>query len=174
MISTMIADHAERREVLRTLREPEVVLGGADQTRGQAAEGMRQGGPLRNRGERHPRERNAHHEAGDDRQDDPAVVHDLGLDPGRHDGDDHGGHAGIHALPGGRRGVHPVQREDEQDGRDQVGELDDPCVHEWPSRFGLPVGLNIFSMRSVIRKPLTMFVIEANSAIAPMMRIPVG
>ena len=34
--------------------------------------------------------------------------------------------------------------------------------------------LNIFSMRSVIRKPLTMFVIDAKRAMAPRMRIRSG
>jgi len=34
--------------------------------------------------------------------------------------------------------------------------------------------LNILSIRSVIRNPLTMFVMEANSAIAPRMRMARG
>ncbi len=38
----------------------------------------------------------------------------------------------------------------------------------------LPGVLNIFSMRSVMRNPLTMLVIDANSAIAPRMRIRSG
>ncbi len=46
-------DHAEGREILRTLPEPQVVLGGADQPGREATEGMRQGGPLRDGRERH-------------------------------------------------------------------------------------------------------------------------
>jgi hypothetical protein len=34
--------------------------------------------------------------------------------------------------------------------------------------------LNIFSIRSVIRKPLTILVMEAKRAMAPMMRISAG
>ena len=41
-------------------------------------------------------------------------------------------------------------------------------------RRGLASVLNIFSMRSVIRKPLTMLVIEANRAMAPSMRMRSG
>ncbi len=55
-------DHPERREMLRALRIPEVVLGRADEAGGQAAERVGQRGSLRHGGERHPRERNAHGE----------------------------------------------------------------------------------------------------------------
>ena len=71
----------------------------------------------------------------------------------------------------GLRVVHPVQREDEQRRRDEVGELRDgvaSCVAS-PRRRCLV--LNILSMRSVIRKPLTMLVIEAKSAMAPRIRM---
>ena len=49
-----------------------------------------------------------------------------------------------------------------------------PYDHERlpPSRLSLV--LNIFSMRSVIRKPLTMLVIEAKSAMAPSTRMRSG
>ena len=56
----MIATIRNGGEVLGSLGDPQVVLGGADQTGGQAAEGVRQGGPLRHGGERHHRERDAH------------------------------------------------------------------------------------------------------------------
>ena len=67
MISTMMRDHPERRQVLRALAQPEVVLGGADQPGGEAAERVRERGPLRHRRERHPGERHADREARDDR-----------------------------------------------------------------------------------------------------------
>ena len=82
------------------------------------------------------------------------------------------------AARGGRR-VHPVQREDEQRRRDEVRQLDEVTSimgdrpGSPPSYRASPV-LNIFSMRSVIRKPLTMLVIEANSAMAPRMRMRSG
>src|SRR5262249_8359734 len=60
----------------------------------------------------------------------------------------------------------PAQREDEESRREdvaRVGEvLDESRVHFFGSR-----SLNILSMRSVIRKPLTMLVIEAATAIEP-------
>src|SRR5262249_19587427 len=64
------------------------------------------------------------------------------------------------------RAVQPAQREDEQARREQVEELGrrvgDAGAHRLGSR-----SLNILSMRSVIRKPLTMLVTEAKTATAP-------
>ena len=117
-------DGPERGELRRAFALPQVVLGGADEAGRQAAEGVRERGPLRHRRERHPGERHADGEAGDDRHDDPEVVHDLRLGPGGDDGERHPGHAGVDRPPRGGRRVHPVQREDEQRRRDQVGELD--------------------------------------------------
>ena len=65
----------------------------------------------------------------------------------------------------GLRIVHPVQREDEQGRCQDGGELGDGVGHCF---------LNIFSMRSVIRNPLTMFVMDANSATAPRTRMMAG
>src|SRR5262245_45342411 len=99
-------------------------------------------------------------------------MNDAGLSPRRGDGQQHGRHAGQHGAAGGGGMVHPVQREDEQHRRDQIGELHQVIGH----RPAPPRGacLNIFSMRSVIKKPLTMLVMEANRAMAPRMRIGRG
>src|SRR6201984_855105 len=132
---------------------------------GQPAERVGQRRPLRHRGERHAREGDADDEPRDDGQDDPAVVHDLGLDPGRAHRHEHSDHARGHAATGGLRIVHPVEREDEQRRRDDGGELRDSVGHCF---------LNIFSMRSVIRNPLTMLVVDANRATAPSTRMGVG
>src|SRR4051812_37538948 len=56
--------------------------------------------------------------------------------------------------------IQPAQRQDEENGREKVTELDQLLVHFCFSR-------NIFSMRSVMRNPLTMLVIEAATAIVP-------
>ena len=67
MISTM---SATIRNVVRCSgpsASQQVVLGGADEARGQAAERVRQRGPLRHGGQRHPRQRHADDEPGDDR-----------------------------------------------------------------------------------------------------------
>ena len=101
----------------------------------------------------------------------PAIqrpVHDAGREQRADDGERHGGDAGEDAAPRGRRGVHPVQREDEEGRRGEVGDLDErhaDAAHLRASPRGSV--LNILSMRSVIRNPLTMFVIDAKSATAP-------
>ena len=67
--------------------------------------------------------------------------------------------------------AHPHQREDEQNRGNQVNRLNDGVhVHDLPgSRF-----LNILSIRSVSRKPLTMFVIEATTATVPRIVVKLG
>ena len=173
-------DHPERRQVFAAFRQPQVVLRGADEAGGRAAERVRERRPLRHRRERHLRQRHADDEAGGDRDDDPRVVNDRRFGPCDDDGDHRAGDARVHAFARRRRGVHPVQREDEQRRRDQVPELADAVDHEPPpdlapgSVGGRLSVLNILSIRSVIRKPLTMFVIEAKSAMAPSARIRGG
>src|SRR5205823_2443523 len=61
-----------------------------------------------------------------------------------------------------RRRIHPLQREDEQRAGDDVDVVDERAHYRFSSRF-----LNIFSMRSVIRNPLTMFVTAAVIAMKP-------
>ena len=122
-------DHAERRQVLGRLPEPEVELGRAHQAGGQSAERVRQRGPLRHGRERHPRQRHADQDAGRERQHDPAVVNDFRLRPRGGDREHHAGDAGVHAVPRRGRRVHPVQREDEQARRDDVGELHHAVAH---------------------------------------------
>src|SRR5262249_29989228 len=56
-----------------------------------------------------------------------------------------------------------MQCEDEKGGRKQIGDLDEVHPHHLPP-FRI---LNILSMRSVIKNPLTMLVMEANKAMAP-------
>src|SRR5438067_330214 len=93
----------------------------------------------------------------------------------RHDDRQGGrGDAGVHPSAGCGRRVHPVQRKDEQRRRNEVSELSDGVDHRRAFSPGFVSVLNIFSMRSVMRKPLTMFVIDAKSAMAPRMRIRSG
>ncbi len=167
-------DHPEGGEVLGALGQPEVVLGGADEPGGRAAERVRERGPLRHRGQRHLRERHADHEAEHDRDHDPGVVDDLGLRPGGEHGDHHAADAGVHAVPRGLRIAHPMEREDEERGRDEVRELDQRMNHLGAALPPASRVLNILSMRLVMRKPLTMLVIEAKSATAPRKRMWVG
>ena len=157
--------HAERRDVLRAFAEPQVVFRHPHQSRRESAEGVRQRRPLRHGGQRYTRQRHADQKAGGDGQQDPAVMHDLRLHPGRHHGDGHPPDAGEHSLARGLRIAHPVKGENEQRRRGDRRELPERLDHCF---------LNIFSMRSVIRNPLTMLVMEANRATAPRMRIVFG
>ena len=105
---------------------------------------------------------------------DPQVMHHLGPRPCGCNREGHADHAGVH--PAARRGrrVHPVEREDEECRRDHVGELDQGVDHgRWPSP-GFCSLLNILSIRWVMRNPLTMLVMDANTATAPRNRISTG
>src|SRR5262249_53027095 len=92
--------------------------------------------------------------------------------PGDQDRDRGSRRAGIDAPARRARRVHPVQRKDEQRRGDQVPELDDAVDHDVcaPGPAGFVSRLNILSIRSVIRNPLTMFVSEATTAMAPRRR----
>src|SRR5262249_10981153 len=127
---------------------------------------VRERGPLRHRGERDARERYADDRAHHHGDRDPLVVRDLGMEQGADDGERHAGDARGDAAPRGLGPREPAQREDEQRRRDQEAGLsqmlDQLRAHFAGSRF-----LNMRSMRSVIRKPETMFVTDAATAIVP-------
>jgi hypothetical protein len=145
---------------------------------------MRQGGSLRDGGHRDQQpERNAERHARDERDHDPLVLDDLELEQRGDDRDEHADLAGPDAAPGGRRMRQPLQGQHEAPGREQVREREEGVVHDvahaaapfeagssvvWSfSRGGASRRLNIFSMRSVMRKPETMLVVEAKTATAP-------
>ena len=91
---------------------------------GQAAEAVRERGPLRHRGHGHQqRERQADDGAHDHADDDPLEALDLRLDQRADDGQHHADLAGDDALPRGGRGAEPLQRHDEEARRHQVAHL---------------------------------------------------
>src|SRR4030095_17019757 len=137
---------------------------GPHEPRRRPAERVRDRGALRHRGERHPRQRHADRESHEHGSRDPGPAHDAGRQERAEDRERHRDDTREHALARGLRVVHPVQRKDEQRRSDEVGALDQPEAHGFLSSPGFPKRR---SMRSVIRKPLTMLVIEAASAIAP-------
>src|SRR5258708_22312324 len=102
------------------------------------------------------------------------MVNHRRLGPGDEDRGGRTRHAGVHAFPRRRRSVHPVQRDDEERPGGQIRDLADGGDHVRLTFVGRSPVLNSFSIRSVIRKPLTMFVIEAKSATAPRVRIAGG
>ena len=164
----------EGGELVRALAEPEIELGRPHQPRREAAEGVGERRPLRHGGEGDPGKRDADGESRDHRDHDPEVVHHLRLGPGGDDRQGHADHAGVDAAARRRRGVQPVQREDEEPGRDEVRELDQVVDHGRGPSPGFCSVLNILSIRSVIRNPLTMLVMDANTAMAPKILISGG
>src|SRR4029450_8442073 len=135
---------------------------------------MRQRRSLRNGVQRPSGKWNPDSKACHDCQDDPHVVNDLRLRPGDDHRDGRTSHTRVDTLPGGRGCIHPGKREDETDRSNDVGDLADRVDHEGRPSSRLSPVLNIFNMRSVMRNPLTMFVIEAKRAIAPRTRIGSG
>jgi hypothetical protein len=81
---------------------------------------MRERGSLRDGGQRHPRQRNTDRRAYDERDDDPGVADDLGMKERSDDGGRHPADAGRDALPRRFRRAEPPQREDEEDGGDEI------------------------------------------------------
>ena len=146
----------------------QIEFGGADQRDAERAEGVAERRPLRHGGHLHQAQRNADDGAEHQRDRDPLVVDDAVVQQRAADGQQHADLAGPDAVPGRARRTHPLQRENEQDAGDQVGDFDDG-LGDGQSVHGL-VGrllLNILSMRSVIRKPPTMLLVAAMIAIMP-------
>ena len=142
-------------------------LGRAHQTGGQAAESMGEGGPLGDRREGHLGQGVAHRRTRGEGGENPPVVGATGGDDageGAHHRQGHGRHAGHDALARGFGIAHPPQRQDEEGGGDEVEKLDEGLGAHFAT---FSCFLNIFSMRSVMRKPLTMLVVEQKMAIRP-------
>src|ERR1700722_8364011 len=158
-------DHAEFRDV----RRMHVVLGDTDHGCGQSAERMAKGGSLRHGRHADHAERDADGGADDQRDGDPLVLDKGGIEKCRGDGKCRANFAGDHSMTCGGRRAEPLQRENEEDGCDDVGEVDELTngnrIHDF---LGFPV-LNMRSMRSVIRKPPTMLLNEAATAMVPSM-----
>ena len=122
--------HAERRQL--AVLGPEVVLRRADEARREAAERVRQRRPLRNGGERHPRQRNAGERSQHERNRDPAVADDQRMHQRADDRERHAADAGKHPAARGHRIAHPLEREDEERGRDEIDQLDELIDHLAP------------------------------------------
>ena len=150
----------------------------ADQRHAKGAEGVAERRPLRHRGHLHHAERNTDRRANAQRDENPRVadcnVLDLALNTQLKDGpanrEHHADFAGQNAAPRGRRRVHPLESQDEQRAGYEINESDecltakDRC-HDFVGR----LDLNIFNMRSVIKKPPTMLLVAAITARIPRM-----
>src|SRR3954452_23725409 len=125
---------------------------------------MRERRPLRHRGQRHFRQRDANGGPDDDRHDDPRVIDDVGMEQRAADGRRHSGDACGDAASGGSWIAQPAQGQDEERRRCEITRLGEMRgrTHDFGRR-----SRNIFSMRSVIKKPLTMLVTDAATATVP-------
>src|SRR5260370_12905698 len=141
---------------------PLVVLRRAYKRRGQGAAGVRHGGPLRQGGHGHDvGDGHAHRGADEERCQHPFPIGVMS-DQRAGDGHQHSGLAREDAAARRHRRVHPFQRENEKRTGNDVDVVDQGAHYFFSS-----LRLNIFSMRSVIRKPLTMLVLAAVMATKP-------
>src|SRR6185312_11672039 len=132
---------------------------------------MRKRSLLRDRGDGHlVSQRHADSCAEEKRYQNPLVVDDVVSDQSAHNRQQHADFAREDAALRGRRGIHPLERKNEKGRRHQIGVLHQVLDHDlagpfWSSRF-----LNILSIRSVIRNPLTMLITEVVTAMKPSTR----
>src|ERR1039457_3435317 len=154
--------HGETDEFGRGVGLPLVILRRAYQRRRQGAASVRHGGPLRHRRHRHDvRDRHAHRGADEQRGQDPLPV-TVVTDQRAADRHQHSGLAREDTAARRHRRVHPFQRKDEERAREDVDVIDQGAHYFFSS-----LRLNIFSMRSVIRKPETILVVAAVMATKP-------
>src|ERR1039458_1883723 len=162
--------HHEWRDIGRA----QVKLRRTDQGYAERAKRVTERGSLRNCRHRHSSERYADDGAKHQPNGDQPVVHDAVVQQRAADRQQHANFARPDAVASRGRRAHPLQREDEQHARDEIYKLDDDLgsckfgCHYLAA--GLAAGrldLNIFNMRSVIRKPPTMLLVAATTAMNP-------
>src|SRR5882724_10337474 len=132
---------------------------------------------LRHRGHGHPHaERISGHRTNSRADDNPFIGNYMGLKEGCDDGNSHAEGGQLHASPSTVRAPQGVKGIDEQERREQIRELAECLYHDFTALgvpfSALPSGaalarLNIDSIRSVIRKPPTMFAMAHATAIVP-------
>src|SRR5580698_8175678 len=124
---------------------------------------MRHRSPLRHRRHRHDVcDGDADRRSDEERREDPLPIEDVVRQDGGDDGQQHPGLSGENSTARSGRGVHPLQGENEQRRRDDVQIAAQVRHYFFSSRL-----LNILSMRSVMRKPLTILVTAAVIAMKP-------
>src|ERR1035438_743827 len=171
-------ERQHRHHEARDIGCAQVKFGGADQRYAERSKGVTERGSLRDRRHRYAPERNADDGAEHKPNGDQPVIHNAVVQQRAADRQQHADFARPDAVAGRGRRTHPLQREDEQHARDEIQKLDEDLAscefgcHYWPTDLaaGLAAGrldLNIFNMRSVIRKPPTMLLVAATTAINP-------
>src|SRR5882757_6318323 len=132
---------------------------------------------LRHRGHGHPHAERISGYCTNSRTDDnPFIGDDAGLKEGCDDGDSHSEGGQLHSSPSTVRAPQGAKGSDEQERGEQIRELGECLDHDF-TVLGVPFSavspgalwarLNIDSIRSVIRKPPTMFAMAHATAIVP-------
>ena len=93
-VELAMVDIRNEADIVGAFADMQIIFRSANQTRGQAAKGVRQRGPLRHGRERYARQRHADHDTADQRDDDPLVVDHLRSTPCRDDRQRHRGDTG--------------------------------------------------------------------------------
>src|ERR1035438_4452202 len=154
--------HHERRNIGGAQAE----IGGPHQGYAKRAEGMTQRSSLRYRGHSDVTERDTNDCAQDQSNGEPLVVHDAVIQKCAGNRQHHSHFARPNAMPRGSRRTQPLQREDEEDGSDDVGNFNEVFA-PWDHGFCVRLDLNILSIRSVMMKPPTALLVAATMAIVP-------
>src|SRR5215467_5056286 len=129
---------------------------------------MAERGPLRDGRHLHFAERHTDDGADYQPDGDETIVHDAPVQQGAANGKKHTDLARPDPAAGRGRRTHPLQRKDEEDGCDEIDDLDSKTSAKRHNLgFGARPTLNIFSMRSVIMKPPTTLLVAAMIAIVP-------
>src|SRR6266540_2848025 len=153
---------------VRAVPEPPV-LGHPHERRRDRPEHVRDGDPLGHRRHRDvDAERISDHRSEREAGEDPLEAHDLLLQEGAHDRDEHPDRRELHAPPGPVGDREAAQAQDEEEGRREVGGLDEhrPGSHRLAPP-GRPPRRNILSMRSVMMNPPTTLMVAQVTATNP-------
>ena len=113
--------HAEPRDV----RHAHVIFGDSDHGSGKRAEGVAQRGSLRHGGHLHHAEGNADGRADDQRDDDPLVLGEFRIRERGANGQRRGNFSRQHAAPRAGRRAEPLDRQNEENGGDDVRAVDE-------------------------------------------------
>ena len=145
-------------------------LGDADERHREGAEHVADGDALRHGGhwhkEAHRQTDGATHNEADD---DELVAHDLVVQQGADDGEQHAERCELHAAARGVRLRQAAESKDERRRCADIGDLHEERADLLVDHFGASVFLNIFNMRSVMTKPPTTLIVAAATATMPMM-----
>src|SRR5579864_1219854 len=140
----------------------------ADQRDATRAKGVAESRPLRDGSHLHLAERNANDGAQHQGDRNPFVIHDAAIQQSSHNREEHAEFARPDAVARRRGRTHPLERHHEQSRGNEVGQFYDRVSSgKWSHGFGLRLALNIFNMRSVMKKPPTTLLVAATIAMVP-------